>query len=78
MPATYHRRFILLRRFVRWVCQRHGLPDPFVDLDPPPKPRQTADWLSPDEFAAMLAAAAAPRRQLEGLPSATGSCWSRS
>jgi hypothetical protein len=40
MPATYHRRFILLRRFVRWVCQRHGLPDPFEDLDAPPKPRR--------------------------------------
>jgi site-specific recombinase XerD len=66
MPATYHRRFILLRKFVRWVCQRHGLPDPFADLDPPPKPRQTADWLTPDEFAAMLAATASPRRNLEG------------
>jgi integrase/recombinase XerC len=67
MPATYHRRFILLRRFVRWVCQRHGLPDPFVDLDTPPKPRQTADWLTPNEFGAMLAAAADPRRKLHGL-----------
>ena len=67
MPATYHRRFILLRRFVRWVCQRHGLPDPFVDLDAPPKPPQTSDWLTPDEFAAMIAAAANPRRKLDGL-----------
>lgn len=38
-----------------------------VDLDPPPKPRHVAEWLTPDEFASMLAAAAAPRRQLEGI-----------
>lgn len=67
MPATYHRRFVLLRKFVRWVCQRQGVADPFVDLDPPQKPRQTADWLTPDEFAEMLAAAASPGRKLEGI-----------
>lgn len=39
-PATYYRRFILLRRFLRWVSRRDGVPDPFLDLEPPPKPRQ--------------------------------------
>jgi hypothetical protein len=40
--ATYYRRFLLLRRFLRWVSRRNGVPDPFVDLDPPPKPRRSA------------------------------------
>jgi site-specific recombinase XerD len=26
-PATYHRRFLLLRRFLRWVARREGLAD---------------------------------------------------
>ena len=34
-PATYHRRFLLLRRFMRWVSQRNGLPDPFLELKRP-------------------------------------------
>ncbi len=36
--ATYYRRFLLLRKFLRWVSQREGVRDPFVDLEPPPKP----------------------------------------
>ncbi|HEY7729548.1 MAG TPA: hypothetical protein VH950_01455, partial [Gaiellaceae bacterium] len=62
-PATYYRRFGLLRRFVRWVSRRNGLPDPFLELEPPPKPRQEADWLTEDEFARLLVAAEHPRRQ---------------
>jgi hypothetical protein len=38
-PATYYRRFGLLRRFLQWVSRRNGLPDPFVELQPPPKPQ---------------------------------------
>src|SRR5215211_7252899 len=34
-PATYYRRFLLLRRFLRWLSRRDGLPDPFLDLEPP-------------------------------------------
>jgi hypothetical protein len=33
--ASYYRRFVLLRKFVRWVCRRDGVPDPFLDLDDP-------------------------------------------
>jgi site-specific recombinase XerD len=66
-PATYYRRFMLLRRFVRWVAAREGLSDPFADLDGPPKPRQEADWLTRDEFARLLSAAAAPPRRRPGL-----------
>lgn len=66
-PATYHRRFLLLRRFMRWVAQREGLRDPFVELDAPPRPRQEADWLTPEEFARILAAADHPTRRLAGL-----------
>src|SRR5207247_844136 len=36
-PATYYRRFGLLRRFVHWLSRRSGLPDPFLELEPPPK-----------------------------------------
>jgi hypothetical protein len=28
--ASYYRRFVLLRKFVRWVCRRDGVPDPFL------------------------------------------------
>ncbi len=31
-PATYHRRFLLLRRFMSWVSHRNGLPDAFLEL----------------------------------------------
>jgi len=66
-PATYHRRFLVLRRFMRWVSRREGVPDPFLDLDAPPKPRQESDWLTPEEFQRMLAAAAQPQRQHTGI-----------
>src|SRR6266511_3577554 len=66
-PATYHRRFLVLRRFMRWVSRREGVPDPFIDLDAPPKPRQESDWLTPAEFRRMLAAAAQPSRRHAGI-----------
>lgn len=66
-PATYHRRFLVLRRFMRWVSRRDGVPDPFLDLDAPPKPRQESDWLTPAEFQRMLAAAARPERHHTGI-----------
>jgi integrase/recombinase XerC len=66
-PATYYRRFGLLRRFLRWLSRRSGLPDPFLELEPPPKPQQEADWLTDDEFARLLAAAEHPRRCRKGL-----------
>jgi len=66
-PATYYRRFLLLRRFVGWVCRRIGAPNPFRDLDPPPKPRQERDWLTREEFRRLLDAAGKPERNLPGL-----------
>ncbi len=65
--ASYYRRFVLLRKFVRWVCRRDGVPDPFLDLDAPPKPRQERDWLTPGEFRRLLDAARHPVRNLPGL-----------
>src|SRR5215211_7103938 len=66
-PATYYRRFLLLRRFLRWVFRHDGARDPFLDLDPPPKPRQERDWLTREEFLRLLDAAARPERNLPGL-----------
>ena len=66
-PATYYRRFVLIRRFLRWVGRRDGVPDPFLDLAPPPKPRQERDWLEQDEFRRLLDAAEHPERNLPGL-----------
>lgn len=66
-PATYHRRFVLLRRFLRWLSRREGVPDPFADLEAPPKPHQESDWLTPEEFARLLAAAGKPARRVVGL-----------
>ncbi|MGH3031709.1 MAG: tyrosine-type recombinase/integrase [Gaiellaceae bacterium] len=66
-PATYYRRFVLLRRFLRWVSRRDGVPDPFLDLEPPAKPRQERDWLEPDEFRRLLDSAGRPERNLPGL-----------
>jgi integrase/recombinase XerC len=66
-PATYYRRFGLLRRFLRWLSRRSGLPDPFLELEPPPKPQQEADWLTEEEFARLLAAAEHPCRRRNGL-----------
>jgi integrase/recombinase XerC len=65
--ASYYRRFVLLRKFVRWVCRRDGVPDPFLDLDAPSKPRQERDWLTPEEFRRLLDAAGRPERNLPGL-----------
>jgi integrase/recombinase XerC len=65
--ATYYRRFLLLRKFLRWVSQREGVHDPFVDLEPPPKPRQERDWLTPEEFGLLLDASGRPERNLPGL-----------
>ncbi len=47
--------------------RRDGLPDPFLDLEPPPKPRQERDWLTPEEFRKLLDAASHPQRNLPGL-----------
>jgi len=66
-PATYHRRFILLRRFIGWVSQCNGLPDPFSELQAPPKPRHEGEWLTREEFARLLDAAARPRRARPGM-----------
>jgi site-specific recombinase XerD len=66
-PATYHRRFLLLRRFMRWVSHRNGLPDPFLELQAPPKPRQESDWLTREEFVKLLHAAGHPPRRRPGL-----------
>jgi integrase len=66
-PATYYRRFGLLRRFLRWLSRRSGLPDPFLELEPPPKPQQEADWLTEEEFARLLMAAEHPSRGRKGL-----------
>jgi integrase/recombinase XerC len=57
----------LLRRFLRWVSRRSGVPDPFVDLDSPPKPQQEADWLTEAEFTRLLTAAEHPRRARAGI-----------
>jgi integrase/recombinase XerC len=66
-PATYYRRFVLLRRFMQWLSRRQGTPDPFLELEAPSKPQQERDWLTHEEFAAMLAAAERPRRRRPGL-----------
>ena len=66
-PATYHRRFLLLRHFMRWVSHRNGAPDPFLELQAPPKTRQESDWLTREEFAALLDAAEHPGRRRSGL-----------
>jgi integrase/recombinase XerC len=66
-PATYYRRFLLLRRFLGWVCRRTSAPNPCRELDPPPKPRQERDWLTREEFQRLLDAAGKPERNLPGL-----------
>src|SRR5207237_570505 len=47
--------------------RRPDIPDPFLDLEPPAKPQQEADWLTPGEFGRLLAAAGQPRRRRPGL-----------
>ena len=66
-PATYHRRFVLLRRFMQWFSRRNGTPDPFLELQAPPKPHQVSDWLTHEEFTALLAGAGRPQRNRPGL-----------
>src|SRR5271165_5024404 len=66
-PATYHRRFLLLRAFMRWASNRSGAPDPFLELQAPPRPRQESDWLTREEFAQLLDAAGHPARRRPGL-----------
>ena len=78
-PATYYRRFGLLRRFLRWLSRRSGLPDPFLELEAPPKPQQEADWLT--ERGVRAGCSPRPSTRLGGAPaspSATGSSCSRS
>lgn len=65
--ATYYRRFTLLRRFFRWLSRRSGVPDPFLELEPPEKPQQESDWLTPQEFQRLLEAAGRPQRRHPGL-----------
>ena len=52
---------------MRWLSRRSGLPDPFLELEAPPKPQQEADWLTEQEFARLLAAAEHPPRRRAGL-----------
>jgi integrase/recombinase XerC len=66
-PATYYRRFVLLRRFMQWLSRRQGTPDPFLELEAPSKPQQGRDWLTHEEFARMLDAAEHPQRNRPGL-----------
>lgn len=66
-PATYYRRFTLLRYLFRWLSARAAATDPFRDLEPPAKPRQEAAWLTGEEFARLLEAAGKPRRAIPGL-----------
>jgi site-specific recombinase XerD len=66
-PATYYRRFIVLRRFFRWLSGHEGVPNPFEDLEAPRKPQQVADWLTPAEFSRLLEAAGEPPRRYHGL-----------
>lgn len=66
-PASYYRRFLVLRRFLRWFSRRANVPDPFLDLEAPRKPQQEAEWLTVEEFARLLCAASAPLRRRSGL-----------
>ncbi len=66
-PATYYRRFVLLRRFMQWLSRRQGTPDPFLELEAPSKPQQEGEWLTHEEFAALLHAAEHPQRRRPGL-----------
>jgi integrase/recombinase XerC len=65
--ATYYRRFVLVRRFLRWFSRREGVADPFLDLEAPRKPRQERDWLTREEFRRLVDAAGRPERNLPGL-----------
>jgi integrase/recombinase XerD len=58
---------VLLRCFMQWLSRREGTPDPFLELAPPSKPQQERDWLTREEFAAMLAAAEHPGKHRHGI-----------
>jgi site-specific recombinase XerC len=72
--ATYYRRFVLLRRFMQWLSRRQGTPDPFLELEAPSKPQQERDWLTHEEFAAMLPRLNARSAAGRDSPNATASC----
>jgi hypothetical protein len=48
---------------MRWVSQRNGVADPFLELQPPTKPRHESDWLTRTEFAELLHASERPSRR---------------
>jgi integrase len=52
---------------MRWVSQRNGLADPFLELQPPAKPRGESDWLTRAEFIELLQATGHPSRRRAGL-----------
>jgi integrase/recombinase XerC len=66
-PATYYRRFVLLRRFMAWLSRRQGTPDPFPELEAPSKPQQEREWLTHEEFARLIQAAEHPLRLTAGM-----------
>jgi integrase len=66
-PATYRRRFSLLRTFMVWLDHCHDISNPFRELQPPPKPRSRPSELTREDFAKMLAGAERPPRDVAGL-----------
>jgi integrase/recombinase XerD len=52
---------------MRWLSSREGVPDPFLDLEAPRKPRHEGEWLTPAEFQRMLEAAGKPLRRHTGI-----------
>ena len=72
-PATYYRRFLLLRRFLRWVSRRDGVCDPFLDLEPPPKLGRSATGSPTRSFAASSTPPAVPSATCQASSSATAS-----
>ena len=64
-PATYYRRFCSCGGSCVGSAGV-GVADPFLDLEPPPKPRQERDWLTREEFR-LARAAGRPVRNLPGL-----------
>lgn len=52
---------------MRWLSSREGVPDPFLDLEAPRKPRHESEWLTPTEFQRMFAAVGRPLRRHTGI-----------
>jgi integrase len=52
---------------MQWFSRRNGTPDPFLELQAPPKPHQESDWLTHEEFTQLLEAASRPQRRSPGL-----------